>query len=575
MSPILGIDLGTTNSVAALLMDGRPVVVPNPFGKRVTPSVVSFTRDGEVLVGEAARNQASINSKRTIFSIKRRMGTSMRTWIDNQSYLPQEICAMILRKLRRDAEAFFRREITKAVVTVPAHFNHAQRQATKDAGAIAGLEVLRIINEPTAAALAYGLHESREPQTILVYDLGGGTFDVSLLEIGGGVFEVLATCGNNRLGGDDFDRLLMEDIRKRFKDKTGVDLSADPFARMKLREEVEGAKISLSQVRSLTLSVPFISATEDGPIHLEEELTRAQFEQMIHHYIESTKVQLRRVLFEAKKSVDEIQKILLVGGSTRIPLVHDMLYRTLGIRPSISVNPDEIVALGAAIQGSILEGELKGAVLVDVTPFDLGIETEGGGFTSIIPRNKPIPIERGRLFTTPTRGQDAVEIHILQGESTKADQNVSLGRFQLRGLARGGKESRIRVTFSIDADGIVHVRAADVYTGQRKQLTVTAQDGTYGAEVEQMAHSANRREMESRAREREVDQLIRRGHELIRRARALKDSLLDDEQSVIVESIEQLNQAMLGYDRTALKACIADMEFMLQELEEVGEHLRS
>ncbi|MFH1744479.1 MAG: Hsp70 family protein [bacterium] len=573
MSSVLGIDLGTTNSVAAMVIDGRPVVIPNPFGKRVTPSVVSFTPEDEFLVGEPARNQAAINSGRTVFSIKRRMGSVYKVWMEGKSYLPQEISAVILRKLRRDAESFRKRKITQAVITVPAYFNHAQRQATKEAGTIAGLDVIRIINEPTAAALAYGLHENPQPQTILVYDLGGGTFDVSLLEIGGGVFEVLAASGNNHLGGDDFDRILIEDVRTRFKKRTGVDLMTDPFSRNKLREEMEKAKISLSQLRSVSVSVPFISATREGPVHLEEEFTQVQFEQMIETYVSSTIGPIHRVLNDSGRSLGEIDRVLLVGGSTRIPLVQRMIYEAVGIRPSISINPDEIVAMGAALQGAILEGEIRGSVLIDVTPFTLGIETEGGGFASIIPRNRPIPIERSRIFTAPPKEMGTIEIHVLQGELARADQNVSLGRFHLQEIGCPKEESKIRVTFSIDTDGIVHVRAVNTSTGHRDEVTITDLKALSGNQLEQMTKSADRCELEARQREREIDRLVRTGQDLIRQARALLDSLVKSEKEVMLESIGQLNDALSTCDRAALKNCISDLEFLLEQMAEVTERM--
>jgi len=571
MSSVLGIDLGTTNSVAAMVIDGCPLVIPNSFGKRITPSVVSFARDGEVFVGEPARNRAVIDNARTIFSIKRRMGMSHKVWIDGASYLPQEISAMILRKLRRDAESYLKHQVTQAVITVPAYFNHAQRQATREAGTIAGLDVIRIINEPTAAALAYGLHEATESKTILVYDLGGGTFDVSLLEIGDGLFEVLATSGNNRLGGEDFDRALMEDVRARFKTRTGVDLFNDPFACAKIREEVEKAKISLSQRRQVSISIPFISATDDGPLHLEEEFTRIQFEQMIEPLVTSTISPIQRVLREAKKDTEEIDQVLLVGGSTRIPLVQRVLQETVGIRPDMAPNPDELVAIGAALQGSILEGELKGSVLMDVTPFTLGVETEGGEFAPIIPRNKPIPIGRSRVFTAPPKEQGAVEIHVLQGESNRADQNTSLGRFHLDHIGCSGKESQVRVTFFVNSDGIVQVSAANTGTGRQEDRLISGLQALSRSQLDELTQSAQQRELDARRRERETDRLVREAREMIRRARNLLESLVKSEQSVMLESIELLNEALLTGDRDSLKNCISDMGFLLEQMEETTE----
>jgi len=465
MEKILGIDLGTTNSVMAILEHNEPIVIPNKRGERLTPSVVAFTKEGECLVGRVAKNQAIINSERTISSIKRKMVSSHFEKIGNKKYTPQEISAKILSEMKKDAEDYLGEEIKKAVITVPAYFNDNQRQATKDAGQIAGLDVVRIINEPTAASLANGLNQLNE-EIILVYDLGGGTFDVSILEIAEGVFQVKATCGNNMLGGDDFDQALLNLILSRYKEEEGIDLSNDKMAMQKLKEEVEKAKMQLSEVLITEINIPFISADQNGPKHLNISIKREDFEELINEYIEETINLTKKAISDAELNIEDVDKVLLVGGSTRIPLVQQEVSNLLGESKVVkNVNPDEIVALGAAIQAGIISGEKKGVVLVDVTPLSLGIEIEGGIFTPIIDRNSPIPTTATKLFTTVADNQRSVEIHILQGERTRATENISLGKFQLTGIRTAEKgEPRIEVTFGVDVDGIVNVSAKDLDT---------------------------------------------------------------------------------------------------------------
>ncbi|HPU02230.1 MAG: molecular chaperone DnaK [Firmicutes bacterium] len=498
MGKVVGIDLGTTNSAIAVLMGSEPEIIPNAEGSRLTPSVVAFTKDGQRLVGQVAKRQAITNPERTISSIKREMGTDYRVEIDGKKYTPQEISAMILQKLKTDAENYLGEKITQAVITVPAYFSDSQRQATKDAGTIAGLEVLRIINEPTAAALAYGLDKKGE-QKILVYDLGGGTFDVSVLEIGDNVVEVLATSGNNRLGGDDFDERIINYIADEFKKEHGIDLRQDRMALQRLKEAAEKAKIELSSVTSTDINLPFITATQDGPKHLEMTLTRAKFEELIADLVEKTMEPTRQALSDAGLKPADIDEIILVGGSTRVPAVQEAIRRFMGKEPRKGVNPDEVVALGAAYQAAVLAGEAKDILLLDVTPLSLGIETLGNVFTKIIERNTTIPTSKKQIFSTAADNQTSVEIHVLQGERPRASDNKTLGRFILDGIPPAPRGvPQIEVTFDIDVNGIVNVSAKDLATGKEQHITITSSSGLSKEEIDRMVREAEKYAEEDR-----------------------------------------------------------------------------
>jgi molecular chaperone DnaK len=507
MGKIIGIDLGTTNSCVAVLEGGEPVVIPNAEGARTTPSVVAFTKDGERLVGQIAKRQAVTNPDRTVSSIKREMGTGHKVTIDDKSYTPQEISAMILQKLKTDAEAYLGEKVTQAVITVPAYFSDSQRQATKDAGRIAGLEVLRIINEPTAASLAYGL-DKQGSQKILVYDLGGGTFDVSLLEIGDGVFEVLATNGNNRLGGDDFDERIINWIVDNFKKENGIDLKKDRMAYQRLKEAAEKAKIDLSGVMSTNINLPFITSDQNGPKHLDMTLTRAKFDELTADLVEMTIEPMTKALKDANLTSEQIDKVILVGGSTRTPAVQTAVKKVTNKEPFKGINPDECVAVGAAIQGGVLGGEVKDVLLLDVTPLSLGLETEGHIFTKLIERNTTIPTTKSQVFSTAADGQTTVEIHVLQGERPMAYDNKTLGRFQLTGIPPAPRGvPQIEVTFNIDRNGIVNVSAKDKGTGNEQKITITASTNMTEEEIQKRVKEAEQFAEEDRKHKEEVETL--------------------------------------------------------------------
>ena len=554
---VLGIDLGTTNSCMAIMEGGRPTVIANAEGGRTTPSVVAFTKEGERLVGNVAKRQAITNPTRTIQSIKRKMGTSEKVAIENKNYTPQEISAMILQKLKLDAEEYLGEKITKAVITVPAYFNDAQRQATKDAGTIAGLEVLRIINEPTASALAYGIDKEGEA-TVLVYDLGGGTFDVSILQLGDGVFEVKSTAGNNRLGGDDFDKLVVDYLVDEFRKKEGVDLKKDPVAMQRLRDAAENAKIELSTVQKTNINLPYITTTESGPKFLDVDLTRAKFEQLIADLVDSTLGPVKQALADAKLSADDIDHVLLVGGSTRVPLVQETVKKVLNKEPDKGINPDECVALGAAIQAGVLTGETKDVLLLDVTPLSLGIETLGGIATKLIERNTTIPTRKSQIFSTAADGQTSVEIHVVQGERALAKDNFTLGRFQLTGIPAAPRGiPQIEVTFDIDANGIVHVSAKDLGTGNEQSITIKPQDSRPSeAEIQRMMGDAKKFEEEDKKKREEIDLRNTADTAIFTAERALKDAkdAVDAaERQKIEDAIADLKKALEGDDLEAIK----------------------
>ena len=571
MSKIIGIDLGTTNSCVSVMEGGEATVIPNAEGHRTTPSVVAFSKTGERMVGQVAKRQAVTNPDRTISSIKREMGSDYKVEIDGKKYTPQEISAMILQKLKADAEAYLGEPVTEAVITVPAYFTDAQRQATKDAGKIAGLDVKRIINEPTAAALAYGLDKETD-QKIMVYDLGGGTFDVSVLEIGDGVIEVLATAGNNRLGGDDFDQCITNYLVQEFKKSDGIDLSGDRVAMQRLKEAAEKAKIELSGVTSTNINLPYITADATGPKHLDVTLTRAKFNELTAHLVEKTAGPVRQAMSDAGISASDLTKVLLVGGSSRVPAVQEMVKKLTGKEGFKGINPDECVAMGAALQAGVLTGDVKGLLLLDVTPLSLGIETMGGVCTKLIDRNTTIPVKKSQIFSTAADNQTSVEVNVLQGEREMAAYNKSLGRFQLDGIAPARRGvPQIEVTFDIDANGIVNVSAKDLGTGKEQHITITSSTNMSKEDVEKAVHEAEQYAAEDAKRKEEID-TRNQGDQMVyqteRTLEELGDKVDAAEKGEVESKLNELKETLKGSDTAAIKAATEALTQVFYKLSE-------